>query len=247
MDEFLRRVIDGEYVLEENRKIDEIKKNYKKIKNMSKAEKARFDGRNAGDVNSNTKDSMIVGGVVGAVSAGATGVAAGLTPFIVPGIVLGVASGAVAYTAIGKVANAGIKRSIVKYSKGEPITKSTVTKLLNACKTTKDLNKFKRWLTLVDNNIKLIYKKEPEKTKMAENFRKWLDDEIYAKRLPKKIEEIKNSEKKLKESYEPYELNDYDLMTNDEFCDLMELEARQYKNATSVNDIMESINIYDIL
>ena len=87
MDEFLRRVIDGEYVLEENRKIDEIKKNYKKIKNMSKAEKARFDGRNAGDVNSNTKDSMIVGGVVGAVSAGATGVAAGLTPFIVPGIV----------------------------------------------------------------------------------------------------------------------------------------------------------------
>ena len=29
MDEFLRRVIEGEYVLEENRKIDEIKKNYK--------------------------------------------------------------------------------------------------------------------------------------------------------------------------------------------------------------------------
>lgn len=248
MDEFLRRVIEGEYVLEENRKIDEIKKNYKKIKNMSNDERARFDGRNAGDVNSNTKDSMVAGGIIGAFSAGVTaGAVAGLTPFIVPGIVIGAASGAVTYTAIGKAVNAGVKRSIVKYSKGEPITKSTVTKLLNACKTTKDLNKFKKWLTLVDNNIKLIYKKEPEKTKMAENFRDWLDDEIYSDKLLKKELEIKKREKKLKESYEPYKLNDYDLMTNDEFCDLMELEAAQYKNATSVNDIMESINIYDTL
>ena len=197
MDEFLRRVIDGEYVLEENRKLNEIKKNYKKIKNMSKAEKARFNGRNGGDVNSNTKDSMIAGGVVGAISAGATGAATGLTSLIVPGIVLGVATGAVVYTAIGKAVNAGVKRSIVKYSKGEPITKSTVTKLLNACKTTKDLNKFKKWLTLVDNNIKLIYKKEPEKTKMAENFRNWLDDEIYNDKLVKKEMEIKKREKKL--------------------------------------------------
>lgn len=247
MDEFLRRVIDGEYVLEENRKINEFKKNYKKVKNMSDSERARFKGRNAGDVSSNTKDSMITGGIIGAVSAGATGVTAGLTSLIVPGIVLGVATGAVAYTAIGKAANIKAKKSIVKYSKGEPITKSTVTKLLNACKTTKDLNKFKKWLTLVDNNIKLIYKKEPEKTKMAKNFRDWLDNEIYDDKLLKKELEIKKREKKLKESYEPYELNDYDLMTNDEFCNLMDLEAAQYKNATSVNDIMESINIYDIL
>lgn len=113
--------------------------------------------------------------------------------------------------------------------------------------TTKDLNKFKKWLTLVDNNIKLIYKKEPEKTKMAEKFRDWLDDEIYSDKLLKKELEIKKREKKLKESYEPYKLNDYDLMNNDEFCDLMESEAEQYKNAISVNDIMESVNIYDIL
>lgn len=59
--------------------------------------------------------------------------------------------------------------------------------------------------------------------------------------------EIKKREKKIKESYEPYKLNDYDLMTNDEFCDLMESEAEQYKNAISVNDIMESVNIYDTL
>lgn len=248
MDEFLRRVVEGEYVLEENRKIDEIKKNYKKIKNMSDAERAKFDGRNAGDVNSSTKDSMIAGGIIGAFSAGVTtGAVAGLTPFIVPGLIIGAASGAVTYTAIGKAVNAGVKRSIVKYSKGEPITKSTVTKLLNACKTTKDLNKFKKWLTLVDNNIKLIYKKEPEKTKMAEKFRDWLDDEIYSDKLLKKELEIKKKRKKIKESYEPYKLNDYDLMTNDEFCDLMESEAEQYKNAISVNDIMESVNIYDTL
>lgn len=244
MDEFLRRVIDGEYILEENRKLDEIKKNYKKIRSMSDAERAKFDGRNAGDVNSSTKDSMIAGGIIGAVGAG---ISVGLTPFIVPGLVIGAASGAVTYTAIGKAVNAGVKKSIVKYSKGQPITKSTVTKLLNACKTTKDLNKFKKWLTLVDNNIKLIYKKEPEKTKMAENFRNWLDDEIYSNKLLKKEMEIKKREKKLKESYEPYELNSYDFMTNEEFCDLMELEASQYKNATSVDDITESINIYDII
>lgn len=248
MDEFLRRVINGEYVLEENRKLDEIKKNYKKIKNMSNAERARFDGRNAGDVNSSTKDSMITGGAIGAFSAGVTtGAIAGLTPFIVPGLVLGAVGGAVTYTAIGKATNARVKKSIVKYSKGDPITKSTVTKLLNACKTTKDLNKFKRWLTLVDNNIKLIYKKEPEKTKMAENFRNWLDKEIYNDKLLKKESEIKKREKQLKESYEPYELNSYDFMTNEEFCDLMELEATQYKDAVSVSDIMESLNIYDII
>ena len=195
MDEFLRRVIDGEYILEENRKLDEIKKNYKKIRSMSDAERAKFDGRNAGDVNSSTKDSMIAGGIIGAVGAG---ISVGLTPFIVPGLVIGAASGAVTYTAIGKAVNAGVKKSIVKYSKGQPITKSTVTKLLNACKTTKDLNKFKKWLTLVDNNIKLIYKKEPEKTKMAENFRNWLDDEIYSNKLLKKEMEIKKREKKIK-------------------------------------------------
>lgn len=40
MDEDLKRIIDGEYLLEENRKIDQMKNKYKKIKNMS-AEKRK--------------------------------------------------------------------------------------------------------------------------------------------------------------------------------------------------------------
>ena len=246
MDEFLRRVIDGEYVLEENRKIDKMKKKYKKIKNMS-TEQRKKTNRNLGDIENNTKDSLKTGATVGTLAAGATAIGMGLTSLIVPGLILGATTGAAAYTAMNKVGSAVVKKRIIKYSKGEPITKGTVTKLLNACKTQKDLNKFKKWLSIVDKNIKLVYKKEPKKKEMAEKFRQWLDDEIYAKRLPKKIEEIKNSEKKLKESYDPYELNNYDFMTDEEFCDLMELEASQYKNATSVNDITESINIYDII
>ena len=246
MDEFLRRVIEGEYVLEENRKIDKMKKKYKKIKNMS-TEQRKKTNRNLGDIENNTKDSLKTGATVGTLAAGATAIGMGLTSLIVPGLILGATTGAAAYTAMNKVGSAVVKKRIIKYSKGEPITKGTVTKLLNACKTQKDLNKFKKWLSIVDKNIKLVYKKEPKKKEMAEKFRQWLDDEIYAKRLPKKIEEIKNSEKKLKESYDPYELNNYDFMTDEEFCDLMELEASQYKNATSVNDITESINIYDII
>ena len=246
MDEFLRRVIDGEYVLEENRKLDEIKKKYKKIKNMS-TEQRKKNNRNLGDIENNTKDSLKTGATVGTLAAGATAIGMGLTSLIVPGLILGATTGAAAYTAMNKAGSVVVKKQIIKYSKGEPITKGTVTKLLNACKTQKDLNKFKKWLSIVDKNIKLVYKKEPKKKEMAEKFRKWLDDEIYTKRLPKKIEEIKNSEKKLKESYDPYELNSYDFMTNEEFCDLMELEATQYKDAVSVSDIMESLNIYDIL
>ena len=35
MDEDLRRIIEGEYLLEENRKIDKMKKKYKKIKKLA--------------------------------------------------------------------------------------------------------------------------------------------------------------------------------------------------------------------
>ena len=243
MDEDLRRIINGEYLLEENRKIDKMKKKYKKIKNMS-TEQRKKTSRNLGDIENNTKDSLKTGATVGTLAAGTAAIGMGLTSLIVPGLILGATTGAATYTAINKVGSAVTKKRIIKYSKGEPITKGTVTKLLNACKTQKDLNKFEKWLSIVDKNIKLVYKKEPKKKEMAEKFRQWLDNEIYAKRLPKKREEIEKSEKKLKESYDYF--NEYEYMTNEEFCEAMEEEASNYDNSNST-PITESISIYDTL
>lgn len=101
---------------------------------------------------------------------------------------------------------------------------------------------------IVDKNIKLIYKKEPKKKEMAENFRKWLDNEIYDKKIPKKELEIKEKMKKAtKESYNPiYEINEYDFISDEEFYELMELESMKYKNTTPISNIMESLTIYII-
>lgn len=223
MDEDLRRIIEGEYLLEENRKIDK---------------KARKLNRKLTDKSVDSKNTAAVGAATGAVLAN---MAMGLG---IPSLVIGGAVGAATAAVTSKATLNLQKKRIFKYTKGDPLTKSTVSKLLNACQTKKDLMKFEVWLDSIDIAYKNIYEDNPKMSNKADKFRQWLDDEIYAKRLPKKREEIKKSKKKLKESYEYF--NEYEYMTNEEFCEAMEEEAAKYDDSNSTS-VTESISIYDML
>ena len=216
MDEDLRRIIDGEYLLKENREINK---------------KARKLNRKLTDKFVDSKKTAAVGGATGAVLANMA------MSLGIPSLVIGGAVGAATATVTSKATLNLQKKRIFKYTKGDPLTKSTVTKLLNACQTKKDLDS-------IDIAYKNIYEDNPEMSNKADKFRQWLDDEIYAKRLPKKREEIKKSKKKLKESYDSF--NEYKYMTNEEFYEAMEEESSNYDNNNSTS-VTESISIYDTL
>lgn len=219
---------------------DEIVEEGKKIE-----QKLRDVTRKTNDVTATSKTALAAtGGAIGAFSA----ITGGLG---IPSIALVSAIGAASGLATANYSTKQFKKRVYKYSKGDPITKSTVTKLLKACSTIRDLSKFELWLDDVDKGFTLLFKDDnPKVAEQAKKFRQWLDDEIYNKKLPEKREELKNNLKKKIKSKIHKESFDFDdeIYSREELIDMMEEEASLYEDGEIIEeniDDKESMSFYE--
>lgn len=219
---------------------DEIVEEGKKIE-----QKLRDVTRKTNDVTATSKKALAAtGGAIGAFSA----ITGGLG---IPSIALVSAIGAASGLATANYSTKQFKKRVYKYSKGDPITKPTVTKLLKACSTIRDLSKFELWLDDVDKGFTLLFKDDnPKVAEQAKKFRQWLDDEIYNKKLPEKREELKNNLKKKIKSKIHKESFDFDdeLYSREELIDMMEEEASLYEDGEIIEeniDDKESMSLYE--
>lgn len=121
------------------------------------------------------------------------------------------------------------------YTKGEPLRKEKITELLNACKTKKDIKKFEKWLKKVYRNLKVVTQDDPEIQTNMDEFRDWIRDEILQKQLKVRKAEIK---KGIVESFDDFD-DEYDFMTDEEFCEAMDVECEEYLKT------LEEQNEYD--
>lgn len=216
---------------------DEIVEEGKKIE-----QKLRDITRKTNDATATSKTALAAtGGAIGAFSA----ITGGLG---IPSIALVSAIGAASGLATANYSTKTFKKKVYKYSKGDPITKSTVTKLLNACSTIRDLSKFELWLDDVDKGFTLLFKDDnPKVAEQAKKFRQWLDDEIYDKKLPEKREELKNNLKKKIKSKIHRESFDFDdeLYSREELIDMMEEEASLYEDGEIIEENMDDMDFID--
>ena len=221
---------DYDEIVEEGKKLDQ---------------KLRDVTRKTNDVTANSKKALAVaGGTVGALSA----ITGGLG---IPSIAIVSAVGAASTLATANLNTKQFKKKVYKYTKGEPITKSTVTKLLKACSTIRDISKFEVWLDDVDKGFTLLFKDDnPKVAEQAKKFRQWLDDEIYNKKLPEKRKEIQdNLKKKIKNkiSKESFDFDD-ELYSREELIDMMEEEASLYEDGEIIEEDMDYFDSdYDTL
>ena len=219
---------------------DEIVEEGKKIE-----QKLRDVTRKTNDATATSKKALAAtGGAIGAFSA----ITGGLG---IPSIALVSAIGAASGLATANYSTKQFKKRVYKYSKGDAITKSTVTKLLKACSTIRDLSKFELWLDYVDKGFTLLFKdNNPKVAEQAKKFRQWLDDEIYNKKLPEKREELKNNLKKTIKSKIRKESFDFDdeIYSREELIDMMEEEASLYEDGEIIEeniDDKESMSFYE--
>lgn len=154
----------------------------------------------------------------------------------IPGIIVGYGLGK--FTSATKRAKQDQKKyakKAFKYSEGDPITKSTVNKLLNACQNKKDIKKFEKWCDIVFKHFNVIYLDDQDKQDQADEFCKWLKKDIMHDKLIKKKNQIMEDEKQLKESFEF--IPDYESMESDEFYECLMREYYIYcDKAVDVND-----------
>lgn len=205
-------------------------------------QKLRDVTRKANDATANSKKALVAaGGAVGAFTA----ITGGLG---IPSIAIISAVGATTALATANISTKKFKKKVYKYTKGEPITKSTVTKLLNACSTIKDINKFEVWLDDVDKGFTILFKDDnPKVAEQAKKFRQWLDDEIYNKKLPEKREEIKSNFKnkiKNKIKKESFDFDD-ELYSREELIDMMEEEASLYEDGEIIEENINDMDFID--
>lgn len=218
---------DYDEIVEEGKKLDQ---------------KLRDVTRKTNDATATSKKSLVAaGGAVGAFAA----ITGGLG---IPSIAIISAVGAASALATANLTTKKFKKKVYKYTKGEPITKSTVTKLLNACSTIKDISKFEVWLDDVDKGFTILFKDDnPKVAEQAKKFRQWLDDEIYNKKLPEKREEIKNNlKKKIKNkiSKESFDFDD-ELYSREELIDMMEEEASLYEDGEIIEENINDMDFID--
>lgn len=218
---------DYDEIVEEGKKLDQ---------------KLRDITRKTNDATATSKKSLAVaGGTVGALAAITSGLG-------IPSIAIVSAIGAASSLATSNLSTKSFKKKVYKYTKGEPITKSTVTKLLNACSTIRDISKFEVWLDDVDKGFTLLFKDDnPKVAEQAKKFRQWLDDEIYNKKLPEKREEIKsNLKKKIKNkiSKESFDFDD-ELYSREELIDMMEEEASLYEDGEIIEENIDDMDFSD--
>ena len=202
-------------------------------------QKLRDTTRKINDATATSKKALVAaGGAVGAFAA----ITGGLG---IPSIAIVSAVGATTALATANISTKKFKKKVYKYTKGEPITKSTVTKLLNACSTIKDISKFEVWLDDVDKGFTILFKDDnPKVAEQAKKFRQWLDDEIYNKKLPEKREEIKsNLKKKIKNkiSKESFDFDD-ELYSREELIDMMEEEASLYEDGEIIEENIDDLD-----
>ena len=221
---------DYDEIIEEGKKLDQ---------------KLRDVTRKTNDVTANSKKALAVaGGTVGALAA----ITGGLG---IPSIAIVSAVGAASTLATANLNTKQFKKKVYKYTKGEPITKSTVTKLLKACSTIRDISKFELWLDDVDRGFTLLFKDDnPKVAEQAKKFRQWLDDEIYNKKLPEKQKEIQdNLKKKIKNkiSKESFDFDD-ELYSREELIDMMEEEASLYEDGEIIEENINDMDFdYNVL
>lgn len=207
----------------------------KKIKNTYKKAKLKGQGDND-DYAYDTKRQMAYGAVGGAL------------PFIAmpPLAIVGAAFGAGATAGFSALDKARSKIKIAKYAKGEKITRKTVTDLINACQTKKDIKKVEKWVRLLYGKFKTIHADDPNMMKEAESWRLWLNKEILDKKIPAKKEEIKRKMKenrKIRKAIKEEFCPDYDNMTEEEFIEEMEFEeAMQLYDSDDYNYLEEISN-----
>lgn len=153
-------------------------------------------------------DPLVYDGFLGAQIAG------------IPGLIIGVA-------ASGEIRDAvynDLQGKVVAYTKGDPLNKQTITKLLDACRTKNDIKKFEKWVKKVYRNLKVVTRDDPEMQVNIEEFRNWIRDEIIQKEIKVKRARI------LSGVSEAYDYNDYEIMTDEEFCEAMDAEYEEYKD-----------------
>lgn len=225
----LKRITES-YIPDYDEIVEEGKKIEQKLRNIS---------RKTNDISANNR--ALTGAAVGAFAA----ISGGLG---IPSIAIVSALGAAAGVATSEYSTKKFKKQVYKYTKGDPITKSTVTKLLKACSTIKDLSKFEIWLDDVDKGFTVLFKDDnPDVAEQAKEFRQWLDDEIYNKKLPEKREELKNNLKKKIKSKISRESFDFDdeLYSREELIDMMEEEASLYEDGEIIEENIDDMDFSD--
>lgn len=205
-------------ILTEGKKLDEFKKSYKQA-----------DLKTSGDVDSQIYDDKVYAKQQALVTGIGFVTATALMGFNLPSIAIagiagGAGAGAGSYVG-GKIGSKILKKRINKYTKGEKITRKTVTDLVDSCQTKKDIKKVEKWVRLLYSRFKSYHADDPEMMRNSEEWKLWLNKEIINKRIPAKKEQIKkNSAKSVKEEYCP----NYAYMTEEEFANEMEYEASLY-------------------